>query len=109
MWSHHLGLSGKVSIALFPMVIITMTIERMCICWDESGPGNAIQQGICSLIVAISVYPFIVSQTISDLIFTFPELLLIVLGLCIFLGRYSGYRVMELFRFRAMLKAIDDV
>ena len=33
--SHKLGLHRGLSIALFPMVIITMTIEHMTIVWEE--------------------------------------------------------------------------
>jgi hypothetical protein len=33
-------------------------------------------------------------------VFVFPESLLIVLALTLLIGRYTGYRVTELFRFR---------
>jgi hypothetical protein len=33
----------------------------------------------------------------------FPELLLIVLAVTLLLGRYTGYRLTELWRFRAAL------
>ncbi|MEJ2114866.1 MAG: 7TM domain-containing protein [Gammaproteobacteria bacterium] len=32
--------------------------------------------------------------------FAFPEFLLVILGICIWMGSYTGYRVSELFRFR---------
>ena len=35
--SHKLGIERGLSVALFPMVILTMTIERMCIVWEERG------------------------------------------------------------------------
>ena len=34
--------------------------------------------------------------------FTFPELLLIVLAVTILLGRYTGYRLVELPRFKVL-------
>ncbi|MEL6258275.1 MAG: UUP1 family membrane protein, partial [Pseudomonadota bacterium] len=39
------------SISLFPMVILTMTIERMSIVWEEYSPTDAVRQGLGSLAV----------------------------------------------------------
>src|SRR5690606_19888553 len=41
--SQSLGFDSGMSVALFPMVILTMTIERMCITWDERGASEAIK------------------------------------------------------------------
>ena len=54
--SQKLELQPGLSIALFPMVILAMTIERMSIVWEEHGPADAIKQGIGSLIVAAGCY-----------------------------------------------------
>jgi hypothetical protein len=39
---------------------------------------------------------------VAHLAFVFPELLLIVLGGTLLLGRYSGYRLVELPRFKVL-------
>jgi len=39
---------------------------------------------------------------LEHLIFTFPELLLVVLALVLLAGRYTGYRLLELSRFKAL-------
>ena len=44
--SQRLDLQPGLSIALFPMVIISMTIERMSIVWEERGASEAIQEGV---------------------------------------------------------------
>ncbi|MBU1284232.1 MAG: inactive transglutaminase family protein, partial [Gammaproteobacteria bacterium] len=41
LFSHKLGLERGLSVALFPMVILTMTIERLTITWEERGGGHA--------------------------------------------------------------------
>ena len=41
---------------------------------------------------------------LQHLIFVFPELLLVLFALTLVLGRYSGYRLTELFRFRALAR-----
>lgn len=102
--THKLGLERGLSIALFPMVILTMTIERMCIVWEERGANEALQQGIGSLAVAALAYLIMINRYVEHLVFVFPELLLIVLSGTILLGRYTGYRLLELYRFKVMTK-----
>ena len=41
---------------------------------------------------------------LAHLFTTFPELLLLLLAATLLLGRYSGYRLLELRRFRALLQ-----
>jgi hypothetical protein len=36
------------------------------------------------------------------MVFIFPEILLLILAAILLLGRYSGYRLLELVRFRAL-------
>lgn len=101
--SHKLGLERGLSIALFPMVILAMTIERMSLVWEEHGAGQAIQQGVGSLIVAILAYLVMFQPQVGHLVFVFPELLLVVLAMVLLLGRYTGYRLTELWRFRHLI------
>jgi len=100
--SHRLGMETGLSVALFPMVIISMTIERMSVVWEERGPADAIRAGVGSLIVAVAAYVFMGLGWLEHLIFTFPELLLVVLAVVLLAGRYTGYRLLELSRFKAL-------
>jgi len=100
--SAQLGLAGGLSVALFPMVILTMTVERMSVIWDERGPRAALQQAVGSLAVAAVCYLLMSHPLTEHLFFHFPELLLVILAAVLLLGRYSGYRLTELFRFRPL-------
>ncbi|CAN5224559.1 inactive transglutaminase family protein [soil metagenome] len=106
VFSHRLGIDTGLSVALFPMVILAMVIERMSIVWEERGAGEAIEEGLGSLLVAAVAYLVMDIDLLEDLVFVYPELLLIVLAASLLLGRYSGYRLLELFRFRALSRAI---
>ena len=102
LMSHRLGMETGLSVALFPMVIIAMTIERMSVVWEERGAADAIRAGFGSLVVAIIAYVAMGMAWLEHLIFTFPELLLVVLALVVLAGRYTGYRLLELRRFKAL-------
>ncbi|HEX5786817.1 MAG TPA: UUP1 family membrane protein [Woeseiaceae bacterium] len=100
--SHRLGMDTGLSVALFPMVIIAMTIERMSVVWEERGPVDALRAAFGSLVVAVLSYIGMGLPWLEHLIFTFPELLLIVLALVMLAGRYTGYRLLELTRFKVL-------
>lgn len=100
--TNKLGLDRGLSIALFPMVILAMTIERMSIVWEERGAPEAISQGLGSLAVAALSYLAMSNRHAEHLMFVFPDLLLVILAALLLLGRYTGYRLTELRRFRAL-------
>ncbi len=102
--SQKLDLEYATSITFFPIIILSWTVERMSILWEEEGSKEVLQQGGGSLIVAILAYFIMTDSTLSFITFNFPETLLGVLGVIILMGRYSGYRLSELYRFRTMVK-----
>jgi hypothetical protein len=104
--SHHLNIEVGLSVGLFPMVIMAMTIERMCIAWDERGPSQALRDAGGSLIVAALAHMVMSWDPLEHLILTFPELLLVLFAVTLLLGRYSGYRLTELRRFKALAKEV---
>ena len=53
MVSHRLGMETGLSVALFPMVIIAMTIERMSVLWEERGPGDAMRSAMGAVDAAL--------------------------------------------------------
>ncbi|MDM8350583.1 inactive transglutaminase family protein [Pseudomonas sp. sp1636] len=104
LFSHKLGLERGLSVALFPMVILTMTIERLSITWEERGGGHAFKVAIGTLVAATLAHLLMSIPELSYFVFTFPAVLMIMVGFMLAMGRYRGYRLTELFRFKAFLK-----
>jgi hypothetical protein len=104
MFSQKLGWEVGLSVGLFPMVILAMVIERMSIIWEERGAQEALIEALGSTVIAVLAFLVMGLNTVQYLVFVFPELLLVVLGMTIALGRYSGYRFSELIRFRALVR-----
>lgn len=102
--SHKLGLERGLSISLFPMVILTMTIERLSITWEERGGNTAFKVAVGTLFAAALAHYLMSISELSYFVFTFPGVLLIMVGFMLAMGRYRGYRLTELFRFKAFLK-----
>ncbi|AMB88028.1 hypothetical protein AWM79_23220 [Pseudomonas agarici] len=104
LFSHKLGLERGLSVALFPMVILTMTIERLSITWEERGGGHAMKVAIGTLFAASLAHLIMSVPELVYFVFTFPTILLILVGFMLAMGRYRGYRLTELVRFKAFLK-----
>ena len=102
--SNRLGIEVGLSVALFPMVILAMTIERISVAWEERGPGPAIREAVGTLVVAALAYVVMSWDWLEHFVFVFPETLLVLFALTLVLGRYSGYRLSELFRFRNLAR-----
>lgn len=97
--SFRFGLMGGLTITFFPLIILAWTIERMSITWEEQGPREVLVQGTGSLLVAVLAFLVMDQPVARHLAFNFPELNLCVLALILLLGRYTGYRLLELHRF----------
>jgi hypothetical protein len=100
--SDKLNFEPGLSVALFPLVILTMTIERVSVIWDESGPAEAIKLAVLSLIIAAFCYLLMVARPVQHIFFAFPEMVLVLMALTLLIGRYTGYRLSELFRFKVL-------
>ncbi|HET6603107.1 MAG TPA: inactive transglutaminase family protein [Xanthomonadaceae bacterium] len=105
--SNRLGMEVGLSVALFPMVIMAMAIERMSVAWEERGAGEAIKEGIGTMVVASLAYLVMSYEALEHFVFVFPEILLVLFALSLVIGRYSGYRLLELLRFRALVDQRD--
>ncbi len=103
---YQMGFNTGMTVTFFPMVIIAWTIERMSILWEEEGAREVFTQGSGSLFVAICAYLVMDAPLSRHLTFNFPELHLVVLGLILLMGQYTGHKLTELRRFTPM-KAYD--
>ncbi len=104
IFSYKMGFAKGLAIGLFPMVILTMTIERLSITWEERGAGNVLKISIGTLIASSLAYLLMEVEELVYFVFTFPGILLVLAGFMLMMGRYRGYRLTELKRFKAMLK-----
>ncbi|KPU83248.1 gonadoliberin III [Psychromonas sp. PRT-SC03] len=100
--SYKLGLTEGLKITFFPMIILSWTIERMSVLWEEEGANEVFLQGGGSLLVAVFAY-FAMSNPIArHLMFNFIGLQFVVMSFVLLLGSYTGYRLLELRRFKPL-------
>jgi len=96
------------SAVLFPMVILTMFVERFTLVMAEEGVRQALVRAAWTTLVAVAVFPTFHSAVAEHLMFGFPELIFVVIGVLIWVGGYTGYRLLDLLRFRAFARAPES-
>jgi hypothetical protein len=87
-------------ISLFPIVILTGMIERFWTLEVEDSTATSFQTLLGTMVIAASISLFLSLQAVLRHMFRFPETLGLIMALQLLLGRYTGYRLSELLRFR---------
>ncbi len=98
-----LGLFELAQMTLFPIAILAITSERFAIMVEEQGMANTMKLMLTTVVVIAAAYAVMSSLFMQSLFLAFPELLLVVMALNIWLGRWVGMRLMEFVRFRHLM------
>ncbi len=96
------ALSSIGAAALFPIAIMTITAERVAITLSEEGMAATLITMGQTLVVMSICYLIMNSLAVQALMLAFPELLLGVIALNIWIGTWTGLRVTEMVRFRLL-------
>lgn len=107
------------SIAIFPMLILSTLVEKFVSVKSNKGLSSAAALMISTVIVAIIAY-FIAGGEINigiatikfnfvkEVIMNYPELVFLLIVINVILGKWSGLRVLERIRFREILRHIEE-
>lgn len=100
--SIRMGLTQGAAVSLFPMAILSLTAERFTQSISEDGVTEAMQRMAVTYLVAIACYGVITLATLQMLVAAFPELLLLNIAINLVIGSWTGIRLLEYRRFRAI-------
>ena len=95
-------------ISLFPIAILAITAERFAIIVEEQGLAKALKISFSTAIVIVAAYAVMSSLFMQSLILAFPELLLFLIVLNLWLGKWVGMRLSEYIRFRKLIFKGDN-
>ena len=98
-----MGLTEALRITFFPMIIMSWTIERMSILWEEEGPKEVLHQGFGSLAVAVIAFLLMDNYLIRHWAFNFLGVHALIMAAILMMGQYTGYRLLELRRFAPLV------
>ncbi len=97
---HRLGLQPTPAGAMMPLVVLTMILERFYVSIEENGLAVSLRLLLATLVVSAACWMLLAWPALGRLALAYPEGELIVAAGLLGVGRYSGYRLTELWRFR---------
>ncbi len=107
------------SIAVFPMIVISTSVEKMISVKSEKGLISSIFLMSGTVVVAVTAYiiaggeinlGFTTMQfsSLKTTMLTYPEIIILLLIVNLGLAKWSGLRLMEYVRFREILRHIEE-
>jgi hypothetical protein len=100
----HYGVQTTQYVALFPLVILTNLVERFWTVEAEDSTAASFRTLVGTFAVALLVTLALSPPAVGTWMFCYPETLGLVLALQLLLGRYTGYRLIELYRFDDLIR-----
>ncbi len=91
-------------LSVFPVVIIAFIAERIHQITSEQNWKECILTGIGTLVTVCLCYLTMNSVLLQGVFSLIPETYLLVFAAQIYIGRWSGLRISELFRFKSLLQ-----
>ncbi|MBI4407314.1 MAG: PKD domain-containing protein [Candidatus Kerfeldbacteria bacterium] len=103
--SSYLGEDSILSLSIFPVLVMMILTEKFVEVQIEQGNRQAILLTAETLALATISYLIVTWEELTTLVLGYPEIVLLTIIINILLGRFSGLRIVEYFRFRKLLKA----
>ncbi len=91
-------------LTVFPLIIMALIIENFMKTTVEKGILDALKICFSTGIVSVACFLVVTIPTLQAIVMAYPEILLLVVGLNILIGRWKGLRLMEYLRFSELMK-----
>jgi transglutaminase-like putative cysteine protease len=98
------GVTTTRYVSMFPLVILTFLVERFWTIEAEDSAATSFKTLLGTLFVSVVVSLSLSPNEVSRWMFRYPETLGVVLAAQLLIGRYTGYRLTELYRFGDLIK-----
>lgn len=96
--------TGLASISIFPLLIMITLAEKFVATQIEKGSRMAFILAIETLVISVVGYYLVSFGALTTLLLSFPWIILFTFVINFSLGKWTGLRVTEYFRFRKILR-----
>ncbi|HLM83859.1 MAG TPA: 7TM domain-containing protein [Candidatus Bathyarchaeia archaeon] len=97
--------TGLASVSIFPILIMITLVEKFVAVQIEKGARTAVILAIETLAISVIGYYIASWPTLISVVLIYPWISLLTIPVNIFLGKWTGLRLTEYFRFRQILKS----
>ena len=107
-----IGRTGFASAPIFPILIIIMLVEKFVTVQIEKGSRTAVILAIETLFIALIGYTIlspttIIGQTFISFTLVHTWVIILIIPINLFIGKWTGLRLSEYLRFRDVIKKIQ--
>jgi hypothetical protein len=99
----HFGATLTTYVSLFPLVILTGMVERFWTLETEDSTAASFRTLFSTMLISAVIALVLSLTALVRQLFRYPETLGLVMAAQLLIGRYTGYRLTELLRFRDFL------
>jgi len=99
--------TGLASVSIFPLLIMITIVEKFVIVQIEDGYKTALLLAFETLFLAAICYFFVQWEAFQTLILNFPGIVVLIVVLNIALGKWTGLRLNEYYRFRDVISHVE--
>lgn len=99
--------TGLAAVSIFPLLIMITLVEKFISTQIEKGDKTAFLLAVETLGIAILGYYLLKWSFLVDLIISYPWVILLTIPINIILGKWTGLRISEYFRFREVFKKMQ--
>jgi hypothetical protein len=103
-----LGNTHLMEISILPVLLLILLTENFVAAQMEKGSKEAVKLTLHTLGVSIICYLLVTWHLIRELILGFPEIIFIALIINIALGRWTGLRLLEYYRFNKLITVAEQ-
>lgn len=96
--------TGLASVSIFPILIMITLVEKFVAVQIEKGSKSAVILSVETLMISIIGYSVASWGKLIDYLQNYPWIVFIAIGFTILLGKWTGLRISEYFRFKEIIK-----
>jgi hypothetical protein len=94
--------------SFFPMLLMIIMVEKFISVQIEKGYFTAITLSIETLMLSVFGYYVLSWDYLRTLVVNYPEIIILTIIINVVIGRWTGLRLFEYFRFRELLRYIEE-
>ncbi len=99
--------TGLAAVSIFPLLIMITIVEKFVAAQIEKGNRTAMILAVETLIISVLGFFIAKWQFLIYLLIAYPWIILLTIPINILLGKWTGLRLSEYFRFREILKKME--
>jgi len=99
--------TGLASVSIFPLLIMIAIVEKFVAAQIEKGNKAALILAVETLFISLACFYLVSLQLTIEVIAHYPWVVLLTLPFNFFLGKWSGLRLNEYWRFREVFKRMQ--